>query len=164
MVKQLGYRPALPTDLAWLVALRVGTMDAYLTRSGESLTREDHEARVRQDFAWIQIVTLSEGALPDRDIGMVKVVQRADHWHLVQIQLLPAEQNSGYGTQVLRSVIEKANAAGMLLKLSVLKVNPAKHLYERLGFTVQSESEHSYRMALQPSGVGRCEVSGGEER
>ena len=85
-------------------------------------------------------------------------------WHLVQIQLLPAEQNSGYGTQVLRSVIEKANAAGMLLKLSVLKVNPAKHLYERLGFTVQSESEHSYRMALQPSGVGRCEVSGGEER
>lgn len=45
-------------------------------------------------------------------------------------------------------VLREAGQAGVAVELSVLKVNPARRLYERLGFVQVSEGEHSYLMRL----------------
>jgi ribosomal protein S18 acetylase RimI-like enzyme len=47
----------------------------------------------------------------------------------------PSLHGQGFGTQLIQSVITEARHAGASLKLDVLKTNPARRLYERLGFT-----------------------------
>jgi ribosomal protein S18 acetylase RimI-like enzyme len=138
-----GYdlRSALPCDLDWLVGLRKHTMTDYFTASGEELSREDHERRVLNRFDSVRIVTLG-----NTDIGMLKVDRGADDWKLVQMQLLPAYQRRGIGTRIIADLLATARRKRVPVTLKVLKVNPAKRLYERLGFRVTAETKHSYEM------------------
>ena len=136
-------RPASPDDVDWLVELRIETMDGYLRESGEVLSPADQHARVVQDFDSIRILVV-EG----EDAGMIKTVKHEDRWHLVQIQVQPAQQGKGIGARVIEQLINEARAATVPVLLSVLKVNPAKRLYERLGFQVVEERDKSYRMRI----------------
>jgi GNAT superfamily N-acetyltransferase len=61
-------------------------------------------------------------------------------WDLIQIQLTPSLQGQGFGAQLIQSIISQARQAGASLKLDVLKANPARRLYERLGFTTIAET------------------------
>ena len=45
-----------------------------------------------------------------------------------------------------------ADRAGVTLGLSVLKANPAKRLYEQLGFSVVGEDAHEFHMANEEPG------------
>src|SRR5215510_15070285 len=65
------------------------------------------------------------------------------------ICIVPERQNRGIGTEVIRSAIAEAETQKMPLYLSVLKVNPARRLYERLGFAVIEETEHHFRMKFR---------------
>ena len=116
-------------------------MSEYLTASGEHLTMRDHRARVLQDFNCISIIELN-----GKRVGMMKVVKYPSYQELVQIQFSPSHQNQGLGTRLLKQMIDAAERADKAIALSVLKVNPAKRLYERLGFEVIEEVTHSYRM------------------
>jgi ribosomal protein S18 acetylase RimI-like enzyme len=69
-------------------------------------------------------------------------------WTIEQLQIAPAHQGGGLGADVLRTVIAEARAAGALLRLSVLKQNPAARLYARLGFRTLAESANSYKMTF----------------
>ena len=142
---QISTRPALEEDLEWLVALRIETMTNYLVASGETLSHADQLARVVQDFDCIEVVENHD----DR-IGMMKVVRGDQQWQLVQIQCLPPFQSKGIGTLLIGRLIAEAEAEDVPLTLSVLKVNPAKHLYDRLGFKVTKEKATSYEMRIDP--------------
>lgn len=71
-------------------------------------------------------------------------------WELVQIQIAPAWQGAGIGSHLVRALLEQARQAGAVVRLSVLKANPARQLYERLGFAVVAELDHAYEMAASP--------------
>lgn len=70
----------------------------------------------------------------ERDIGLLKVARRLPAWQLIQLQLLPDRQGRGLGAQLLRGLQREAEQAGAALELSVLERNPARRLYQRLGF------------------------------
>ncbi|HEY1977379.1 MAG TPA: GNAT family N-acetyltransferase [Candidatus Baltobacteraceae bacterium] len=76
-----------------------------------------------------------------QDAGWICVRQEEEALHLHSIYLLSAFQKRGIGTSLIRQVIEDARAKRMPLTVSTAKINPARHLYERLGFAVSSESE-----------------------
>lgn len=137
----LEFRAATPSDVEWLLDLRMATMSDYIELSGEQLSLDDQRQRVLQDFDSIQIATRA-----GMDIGMMKVIRRAKAWHLVQIQIAPDYQSLGLGGLLIRDLLKSAREARVPVALSVLKVNPAKRLYDRLGFTVVAEKEHSYEM------------------
>ena len=141
----ITFRASIPTDLEWLLELRLTTMSAYLEAAGERLSVEDQLARVRQDFEHIRIIRCA-----DRDVGMLKLLQQHDHWEVVQIQLLPQDQGCGYGTMVLETILRDARDRGVPVVLSVLKVNPAQSLYRRLGFVVVEDRTRSLRMRRDP--------------
>ena len=65
---------------------------------------------------------------------------------LGQIYILPHHQNKGYGTDLIRDVISEAELQGKTVKLQVLKTNPARKLYDRLGFLVTGTNGPSYMM------------------
>lgn len=138
---ELQSRNALPADLEWLLDLRLATMNEHFERSGHKLSLAEQRDRLIQSYSAIQIIQKAR-----HDIGMTKVVREPDVWHLVQIQLLPEYQRQGIGTFMIERLIVEARHANVPVSLHVLKVNPAKGLYERLGFNVTSDLGHSYEM------------------
>ena len=71
-----------------------------------------------------------------RDIGRLSVVQRSDRMELRHIEIDPEYQRRGIGTVVIQDVLSAARKAGLPTTLIVLDINPAKRLYERLGFKI----------------------------
>jgi ribosomal protein S18 acetylase RimI-like enzyme len=86
--------------------------------------------------------------------GFVDVEERADHVWLGNIELAPRFQGQGIGTDLLRDIQLDAAKRGLAVQLQVLKVNPARRLYERLGFAVVGETESHWRMAWTPAEAG----------
>ncbi len=75
-------------------------------------------------------------------VGRHRVVRAPDHVELAGVQLLPAHQGRGIGTQVVRDVLAEARDQGVPARISVEQDNPrARALYERLGFTAYGETE-----------------------
>jgi GNAT superfamily N-acetyltransferase len=82
--------------------------------------------------------------------GFLCVDEREDHIRLDQLFLLPAHQRSGIGTELVRGVLARARALQVPVRLRVLRVNPAKRLYERLGFVVTAEEPERFYMQWTP--------------
>jgi ribosomal protein S18 acetylase RimI-like enzyme len=57
----------------------------------------------------------------------------------------------GVGTRIITDLIAEAKDNGACVVLSVLKVNPAKRLYDRLGLCVISETSQAYEMRIGAS-------------
>ena len=72
----------------------------------------------------------------DVDIGCIRVEDRDDHVHLAYVALLPAHQGQGIGSLLVRDLCRDAANHGKPVRLTVLQANPARALYERLGFRV----------------------------
>jgi GNAT superfamily N-acetyltransferase len=68
--------------------------------------------------------------------------------YIRMIFLLPEFQRHGIGAELLLGEIARATAAGKQLHLTVIKINPAKKLYDRLGFVVVEEDDATYEMRL----------------
>jgi ribosomal protein S18 acetylase RimI-like enzyme len=75
------------------------------------------------------------------DAGMLLVRKLEDTVQIARIQLMPAFQGRGIGSTVVRDVLDMARADGKSAALDVLKVNPARRLYERLGFGKIGQTE-----------------------
>lgn len=136
-------RPANDSDLPFLLDLRLQTMDQHLIASGVHLSREEHMQRVLHSFDCAEIITVDGQAR-----GLLKLDRNGTDWHLIQIQLVPELQRLGLGTQLMGRIISEARSAGASLRLGVLKINPARRLYERLGFLVVGETSDSVKMRL----------------
>lgn len=142
----LTRRAAREDDVPFLRELRAQTMNPHQLAMGIAFTEEEHERRVRSFFDSAQILEID-----GEPVGLLKILREPDVWHIVQIQISPAHQGAGIGGALIRSLMDEARAAGVPLALTVLKQNPARRLYERLGFTTVGEDEIEYEM--------RCPVS-----
>jgi ribosomal protein S18 acetylase RimI-like enzyme len=69
--------------------------------------------------------------------------------YISNIEIAPEYQGRGIGTAITNGIIAEARRDGLSVTLRVLKVNPARHLYERLGFIVIKEDETHYYMATK---------------
>jgi ribosomal protein S18 acetylase RimI-like enzyme len=67
--------------------------------------------------------------------------------YIAYIALNSAYQGQGIGTVIIEDVIRQGREAGLPVTLGVLKGNPAKRLYDRLGFVVTKEEKTRYLMA-----------------
>ena len=81
--------------------------------------------------------------------GYLEVEPRPESLWVANIELHPRFQSRGIGTSILRDVQARARDAGQHVTLQVLRVNPAKRLYERLGFRTTGETETHYLMAWE---------------
>ena len=134
-------RPATREDIPFLLALRQQTMDAHLLASGVDTSGEYHLERVTYRFDCALI--LMDQGLP---VGLLKVDRGPNEWEILQIQLAPEMQGTGKGRQILENVINEATEVKAGLRLGVLKANPARRLYVRLGFERVGETLHEYIM------------------
>lgn len=97
------------------------------------------------DPAEIQVILID-----DQIAGYIACARTPSEIALHNIMISPGYQNRGLGTAVLRELLAEARAKNIPVRLQVLRVNPARHLYERLGFTLQEETATHYRLRWQP--------------
>ena len=71
--------------------------------------------------------------------GRLIVARRDVAILIVDIALLPEYRSRGVGTRLLRSLIEESEAGGRKLTIHVEINNPARTLYDRLGFRPAEE-------------------------
>ena len=69
------------------------------------------------------------------DIGWITVVRSPDSIDLHSIYLAAPWQRLGIGTSLVSRLIDEAKATNKPLTLSTAKANPARRLYERMGFS-----------------------------
>ncbi|MFI7408548.1 GNAT family N-acetyltransferase [Streptomyces sp. NPDC049627] len=139
-------RPASASDVEAVAELRAVVLRADLERLG----RYD-ERRVRQrlrdgfDPAHTWVIEVG-GAFA----GCVALRPAEDaHW-LEHFYLASHLQGSGIGSGVLRALLERCDRSGLLVRLNVLQGSPARRLYERHGFTVETEDPVDVFMARPP--------------
>jgi ribosomal protein S18 acetylase RimI-like enzyme len=75
--------------------------------------------------------------------GRLYVARWADEIRIIDIALLPEHRGVGIGTALLSALLDEAAEAGKRLSIHVEVNNPARRLYERLGF-VEVEEQGVY--------------------
>jgi ribosomal protein S18 acetylase RimI-like enzyme len=83
-------------------------------------------------------------------IGRIMVVRNEDSALLVDIALLAEHRALGIGERLLRALLLQSSRDRVPVRLQVLKTNPARRLYERLGFTRTSEDQMYIQMERRP--------------
>jgi ribosomal protein S18 acetylase RimI-like enzyme len=94
------------------------------------------------DPALLQIIEYDS-----QPIGYISVRRPGTEIFLATIEIASAFQDRGVGTQLISNLLNDADQPRLPVKLSVLKVNPARRLHERLGISMHRRNGDSYRDA-----------------
>jgi len=79
-------------------------------------------------------------------VGWLVTARDAESILVVDIAILAQERGKGLGTACIRDLQAEAERTVRTLRLSVVRVNTAARLYERLGFRVTGGDEIRYAM------------------
>jgi ribosomal protein S18 acetylase RimI-like enzyme len=153
-------RPARPEDEALLFQLFAESQwQLEMLRANEALWRSliDMQYRGRK-MTYDQIYASAEDSIlcvrnnagETAGAGRILVDKQPGCWRIVDIAVLGVLRGKGLGTFALQGCMEEAAAAGARLELRVTPGNPARLLYERLGFTVVREDAMDIEMAWNP--------------
>lgn len=143
---RISLRSTSPEDREFLWNLHRDTMREYVEEVwgwDEAWQRERFLERFDPDER--RIVEL-DGV----SVGAIQVDRQADHIFLKNLHITPSHQNRGVGTQLIESLIEEADEREVPLRLQVLKVNPSRRLYERLGFIETGATETHVHLERRP--------------
>jgi GNAT superfamily N-acetyltransferase len=111
------------------------------------LKREDQESTFRKLWKPTQVCVIQADG---KDVGWLQTVVSKDEEFLGQIFVDAPFQKRGIGTEVLRRIIDEASRRKLPVRLAVVKFNPSRGLYERLGFRVTHEDERKVYMTREP--------------
>jgi ribosomal protein S18 acetylase RimI-like enzyme len=100
------------------------------------------------DTSWDLI--LSDG----EPIGRLYVARWPQDIRIVDIALMPEHRGSGIGTRLIRELFVEADESGRKVSIHVEMYNPARRLYERLGFVQAGEHGVYLRMERPPTSGG----------
>ena len=78
-----------------------------------------------------EFLIIEDGGAP---IGRLLLHRVPDEIRIVDISLMPEHRSRGIGTKLLREVLAEGEATNRKVSIHVEHFNPAKRLYERLGF------------------------------
>lgn len=145
--QEVRFRPASASDYDFVYQLRRVTMQKYVQViwGWDELAQQERFA-ISFNPGISQIIVVNS-----QDAGELALIEGEDVLYLKGIYILPAYQNRGVGTAVLHHLLAQARTRRQSVTLRVFKVNPARQLYERLGFTIVEESEPYYLMKVEPA-------------
>ncbi len=136
-----GLRPAGPDDGELLYRIYASTRESELAVTGWDEPAK--EAFLRMQFTAQD--TSYHATFPDasydlivgdgeRVLGRLYVDRGEKAWLVIDIALLPEHRGKGVGTRLLSEILGEAAPAGKPVQIYVERFNPARHLYDRLGF------------------------------
>jgi ribosomal protein S18 acetylase RimI-like enzyme len=82
--------------------------------------------------------------------GRLQLDKNENSMRIINISLLPAFQNKGIGSRIIKEILETADLKNKPVYLEVDRVNPAFILYKKLGFEIHSQDELKSSMKYLP--------------
>ncbi|MFJ4847041.1 MULTISPECIES: GNAT family N-acetyltransferase [unclassified Streptomyces] len=140
-------RPAAAADVEAVAELRAVVLRADLQRLGRYDERRVRQ-RLREGFTPAHTRVIEVGGAFAGCVALRP--SAAVHW-LEHFYLAPHLQGGGIGTAVLRAVLEECDREGTSVRLNVLQGSPARRLYERHGFTLDTEDPVDVFMVRPPA-------------
>lgn len=142
-------RGATEGDFEFLYSLHEQTMKSYVDQTW-GWDDADQRARFRAGFDPMrQKIIVSDG----QDVGVVAVEESPRGMFIALLEITPPWQRRGIGAQVVEDIMKAGNIRGVPTRLQVLKVNPARRLYERLGFKLVEETQTHHVMEYRAEGA-----------
>jgi ribosomal protein S18 acetylase RimI-like enzyme len=138
MTEDLVLRPARADEFEYVFALHKEGLGGYI----ESAWGWDEAGQRRDLRAGFDAGNFEVAVRGGRPVGMISLSTQADHLYLNDIIVAPDRRGGGIGTALMRMVLARARERGVALRLSVFHTNPARALYQRLGFRITAEDEH----------------------
>jgi GNAT superfamily N-acetyltransferase len=140
---QIDLRKPVPADAPFIYAVVEEAMRKHVEATWGRwdpirVERESREDAVDPNTRIIQF--------SGRDCGVFCCEHEAGALWVRTIYILKEFQRRGIGKQLLARAQDDARAVGMPVRLRVLKVNPATHYYELLGFEVYDDLDEFFYM------------------
>ena len=139
--RTIELRPVRPDDDELLRRVFASTREAELTLVGWDAGQKDAFLRMQFDaqrrhysehYAGASFQVVEVDGSP---AGRLYVARWPEEIRVVDIALLPEYRNLGVGTVLLQRVLAEGEAEGRRVTVHVERLNPARRLYERLGFS-----------------------------
>ncbi len=138
-------RPARKDESAALYAIHRAAMERYVAETwgawDDAFQQRFWESHWPPDRQAIEV----DGALA----GFLEVEERPESLWVGNLELDPRFHGQGIGSAILHEVQREAAPRGLGVTHQVLKVNPARRLYERLGFCETGADDTHYQMAWE---------------
>jgi ribosomal protein S18 acetylase RimI-like enzyme len=145
MVQEFTLRPAQPADFAFCGRTYFAGMGSITETLKLDMSRQHESFCQRWQLPEVRIITIG-----GNDVGWLQTTAANDAIFLAQLCLDRRFQRQGIGSRVMRAVIDAAAQEGKAVTLGVVKMNPARRLYERLGFRVTHEDHSKFYMRREP--------------
>lgn len=154
----VALRPAVEGDRDFLFRVYASTREAEL--APVPFTPEQRAAFLEQQFDAQSAHYGTHYADASFDVvlvdgepaGRLIVGRWAAEVRIVDIALLPEHRARGVGARLLAPVLAEAEARGAVVSIHVEHANPARRLYERLGFAAAADEGIYLRMERAPGG------------
>jgi GNAT superfamily N-acetyltransferase len=134
-------RPAFDHDFEYCRRLYFGEMLWIIDEL--HLDRTAQETSFRQQWNPTQVRII---ALDTTDVGWLQAITQDDELFVAQMVVDGPFQRRGICTEVLKRLIVEATEFNLAVRLNVVRINPARRLYERLGFRVTHEDDRKFYM------------------
>jgi ribosomal protein S18 acetylase RimI-like enzyme len=135
-------RPAQPMDVPFLYACYKRAMHKYIEQTW-GWDEEFQSEAFRQHLPWQRFRVIMVDGTP---VGAACLLETPDHMVLEMMMIEPEFQRRRIGSDFVTKLLDHARSEGRGLKLRVMKINPARAMYERLGFVVIGEDVDTYEM------------------
>jgi GNAT superfamily N-acetyltransferase len=142
-------RPSVPSDRGWLYSLKRDALGPYVeARWGWDETKQRAIFLADLDSHSVQILQI--GGV---EVGCLCSYRDDPLWVISQLFIMRNYQRQGIGSAVLINEIANARAEGLRPALRVLKVNPARKLYQRMGLETVQETDTHFCMEMRDVGA-----------
>jgi GNAT superfamily N-acetyltransferase len=145
MTGEIILRPAQPRDFAFCERVYFDEMGWIIEALKLDLARHRDGFTRQWQCAEVRIISTEIG-----HVGWLQTAPADEAIFLAQLYLEGRFQRQGIGSRVMRLLIEEAASTEKAVALAVVKINPARRLYERLGFRVTHEDQHKLYMRRDP--------------
>jgi ribosomal protein S18 acetylase RimI-like enzyme len=135
-------RPAQPIDVPFLYACYKRAMHKYIEQTWRWDEKFQSEA-FRQHLPWQRFRVIMVNGTP---VGAACLLETPGHTMLEMMMIEPEFQRRRIGSDFVMKLLDHARSEGRGLSLRVMKINPARAMYERLGFVVIGEDVDTYEM------------------
>jgi ribosomal protein S18 acetylase RimI-like enzyme len=151
-------RPATGSDSAFFASVYASTRTEELaavpwdddTRAAFLASQfAAQSAHYEKNYAGATVDVIVVGGV---DAGRLYVYRGEREIRIVDVSLLPEHRGGGAGTFLLERLMDEARESGRSLTIHVEKENPARSLYDRLGFVEEGDVGAYAFMAWRPSG------------
>jgi len=135
----ITFRPIVADDFEFLWRLHNAALKEYVEQTwgwNEAWQRKDFESKFNPNDGEIMVIN-------GTDAGYLWTVEKETEVLLASIRLLPEFQRRGIGAKIIADLLNQTQKP---VRLQVLKINPARALYERLGFEIVGETETHFTM------------------